>query len=191
MTKLKIRTYPDPILSQRAAPVTDFGPLMQDLFDSMIETMHESDGVGLASPQVGISKQIFIACPTIRKGEEYVIVNPILESFSGKEFGSEGCLSLPGVFAEIGRATKIKFSYQDRHGKKFRLEVENFFARVVQHEMDHLNGKLLIDHFAGAKREQLLVQFEEAKRNPIKGKDRYDILNRNENSKDKLKTKPA
>lgn len=163
MAKLKICTYPDPVLNQKAAPADDFGPIMQKLFDDMIETMHVSDGVGLAAPQVGISKQVFIACPTLKHGEEFVMVNAAIEKASGKEVVAEGCLSLPGISAEIARATKIQMAYQDRQGKKHKIAVTDLFARVVQHEMDHLNGKLLIDHFKGAKREELLKQYETLK----------------------------
>lgn len=189
--KLKIRIYPDSILNQKAAPVTDFGPPMQELFDSMVETMYEFDGVGLAAPQIGISKQIFIACPTMRKGEEFVMINPVLEKTSGEKSDNEGCLSLPGIFAAISRATKIKLLYQDRHGKKIHIVAEDFFARVIQHEIDHLNGKLLIDHFTGAKREELLQQFEEAKKNPSKGKGRDAILAQYEVVKNNAKLKPV
>jgi len=163
MAKLKIRIYPDPVLSQKAAPMTDFGPLAQKLFDDMIETMHVEDGVGLAAPQVGISKQIFIACPTIRRGEEHVMVNPVIEKASGAAPLAEGCLSLPGISAEIVRATRLTLNYQDRHGVQRKIKVEDFFARVIQHETDHLNGKLLIDHFKGTAREKLLAQYEAAK----------------------------
>jgi len=83
MAKLKIRTYPDPVLKKKAVPVTDFGPAMQKLFDDMITTMHASDGVGLAAPQIGISQQIFIACPTMRHGEAHVMVNAVIEKKSG------------------------------------------------------------------------------------------------------------
>ncbi|MFA7254823.1 MAG: peptide deformylase [Candidatus Omnitrophota bacterium] len=163
MAKLKIRTYPDPVLKKKAAPVTDFGPAMQKLFDDMIATMHVSDGVGLAAPQIGISQQVFIACPNMRQGEEYVVVNAVIEKKSGTAVAAEGCLSLPGISGEIVRATKLRLTFQDRAGKKHTAEVEDFFARVIQHEMDHLNGILLIDHFKGAKREKLLAQYESAK----------------------------
>jgi len=166
MAKLKIRTYPDPILAQKAAPVTDFGPEMQKLFDDMIESMYAFDGVGLAAPQIGISRQIFVACPTMRKGEEIIVINPVIESSSGKEKAAEGCLSLPGISAEIERATKLMVTYQDPSGKRIRVEARDFAARVFQHEIDHLNGKLLIDHFAGKKRDELLKQYEAAKHKP-------------------------
>ena len=163
MAKLKIRTYPDPVLKKKAAPVTDFGPAMQKLFDDMIMTMHASDGVGLAAPQVGISQQIFIACPTMRRGEEYVMVNTVIEKKSGTAVAAEGCLSLPGISGEIVRATKLKLTFQDHLGKKHTAEIEDFFARVIQHEMDHLNGILLIDHFKGAQREQLIEKYNTLK----------------------------
>jgi len=162
MAKLKIRTYPDPVLKKKTAPVTDFGPSMQKLFDDMIMTMHASDGVGLAAPQIGISQQIFIACPTMRHGEEYVMVNAVIEKKTGTTVTVEGCLSLPGISGEIVRAEKLRLVFQNRHGKKMTAEIENLFARVIQHEMDHLNGILLIDHFKGAKREQMIVQYESA-----------------------------
>jgi peptide deformylase len=163
MTRLKIRTYPDPVLKKKAAPVADFGPAMQKLFDDMIETMHVSDGVGLAAPQIGISQQIFIACPTMRRGEEHVMVNVTIETKSGSVVASEGCLSLPGISAEIVRSQKLRLSFQNRHGKKYTVEVADFFARVIQHEMDHLAGILLIDHFSGKERERLLGHYASAK----------------------------
>ena len=163
MAKLKIRTYPDPVLKKKAAPVTDFGPAIQKLFDDMIETMHLSDGVGLAAPQIGISQHIFIACPTMRRGEEHVMVNAIIEKKSGTQVSNEGCLSLPGISGEIVRAKKLRLTFQDRHGKKYAVELEDFFARVIQHEMDHLSGILLIDHFKGKQREQLLERYDSVK----------------------------
>jgi peptide deformylase len=163
MAKLKIRIHPDPVLKKKAAPVTDFGLTAQKLFDDMIETMHVSDGVGLAAPQIGISQQIFIACPTMRSGQEFVMVNAVIEEKSGAAVAIEGCLSLPGISGEIVRATKLLVSFQDRRGKKHTAEFEDLFARIIQHEMDHLNGILLIDHFEGNSREKILAQYESAK----------------------------
>lgn len=163
MAKLKIRTYPDPVLKKKTASTTDFGPATQKLFDDMIETMHAADGVGLAAPQIGISQQIFITCPNMRHGDEHVMVNAEIEKKSGTAVAAEGCLSMPGISGEIVRAAKLRLTFQDRHGKKHTVESEDFFARVIQHEMDHLNGILLIDHFKGAERERLLEKYESAK----------------------------
>ena len=160
MALLKVRVYPDPILHKKAEPLTEFGDREQKLFDDMIETMFVEDGVGLASPQVGISKRILIAAPSMKKGEEYVIINPEIYEFSGREKGIEGCLSLPGITGEVVRAKKIRLRYQDRFGKRLDMEANDFFARIIQHEMDHLDGILLIDRVDFNKRQELLAQYQ-------------------------------
>ena len=160
MPLLKIRTYPDPILKQKSTPLTEFGPKEQKLFDDMIKTMYVEDGVGLAAPQIGIPKRILIASPTLKEGEEFVIVNPEIVESSGREKAVEGCLSLPGVSGEVTRAKKIRLRFQDREGKPRDMEVKDFFARIVQHEVDHLNGVLLIDRVDFDKRQALLAQYQ-------------------------------
>lgn len=155
-----MRTYPDPVLKKKAEPVRDFGPDTQKLFDDMIETMYGEDGVGLAAPQVGISKQILIASPTMTAGEEYVFVNPEILEARGRELGIEGCLSLPGISGEISRAKMIRFRALDRNGKPVEMEVRDFFARIIQHEADHLNGILLIDRVDFDKRQELLAAYQ-------------------------------
>lgn len=160
MALLRIRTYPDPILKIKALPLTEFGEKEQRLFEDMIETMHVEDGVGLAAPQIAVSKRIFIACPTMKKGEEYVMVNPDVYETSGQETGVEGCLSLPGVSGDVARAKKLRLRYQDRSGKRHDIEVKDFFARVIQHEIDHLDGILLIDRVSFNKRQEILSQYQ-------------------------------
>lgn len=160
MALLKVRTYPDPILKKKAEPLTSFGPAEQKLFDDMIETMVVEDGVGLAAPQVGISKRILIAVPTMKQGEEYVIINPEVYEAKGREVGREGCLSLPGIQGDVPRATKIKMRYQDRFGKSYDVEIKDFFARIIQHEMDHLDGILLIDRLDFNKRQEALASYK-------------------------------
>lgn len=160
MALLKVRVYPDPILHKKAEPLTEFGDREQKLFDDMIETMFVEDGVGLAAPQVGISKRILIAAPTTKRGEEYVLVNPEIYESSGREKGLEGCLSLPGINGEVVRAKKIRVRYQDRFGKPVDIEAKDFFARIIQHEMDHLDGILLIDRLDFNQRQELLAQYQ-------------------------------
>ena len=160
MALLKVRVYPDPILKQKAVPLTEFGAKQQKLFDDMIETMFVEDGVGLAAPQIGVSRRILIAAPTMKPGEAHVIVNPEIYSSSGREIGVEGCLSLPGISGEIPRAKKIKLRYQDRKGIKHDAELKDFFARIIQHEIDHLDGILLIDRVDFDKRQELLAQYQ-------------------------------
>lgn len=160
MAILKVRAYPDPILNKKAGPLTQFGPEEQKLFDDMIETMYVEEGVGLAAPQIGISKRIFVASPTMTEGEEYVFVNPEILEMRGKEMSLEGCLSLRGISGEIPRAKVVRFRALDRHGKPVEMEVKELFARIVQHEVDHLDGVLLIDRVDFDKRQELLASYQ-------------------------------
>lgn len=162
MALLKIVTYPNPILSQRAEPLGQFGPDEQKLFDDMIETMYVEDGVGLAAPQVGISKRILVASPATKKGGEYVLVNPVIYEPSGREWGMEGCLSFPGISAEVPRAKNIRVRFQDRQGKPQDLAAKDFFARVIQHELDHLDGILFIDRMNFFERHKVLAGYQSA-----------------------------
>lgn len=159
MALLKVRIYPDPVLKKKADLLTEFGAKEQKLFDDMIETMYIEDGVGIAAPQIGVSKRIFIACPTVKQGEEFVMVNPVITNPAGLEIGVEGCLSLPGISGEVARAKKLNLKYQDRKGIWQEMEVKDFFARIVQHEMDHLEGILLIDRLDFQKRQEVLAQY--------------------------------
>lgn len=160
MALLKVKTYPDPVLKKKAEPLTQFGPEEQRIFDDMIETMYREDGVGLAAPQVGISKRILIASPTLTQGEEYVFVNPEILEAQGRELGVEGCLSLPGISGEIARAKTIRFRALDRNGKPLEMQIKDFFARIIQHEVDHLNGILLIDRVDFDKRQEFLAGYQ-------------------------------
>lgn len=160
MAHLKIYTYPDPILKKAAEPLTDFGAKSQKLFDDMIETMFLDDGVGIAAPQVGVSKQVFIACPSAKPGEEHVIANPKILNESGQETDLEGCLSLPGLAVNVTRARQIQLRFQDRHGEIREIKLKDFFARVIQHEMDHLKGILLIDRVPFDQRQELLAGYK-------------------------------
>lgn len=160
MALLSIRTYPDPILKKKSETVTDFGSDQQKVIDDLIETMYAEDGVGLAAPQAGISKRIIIASPTMKEGEEQVFINPEIVEAKGREVGVEGCLSLPGISGEIPRAKVIKLKAQDRLGKSVEIQLKDFFARIIQHEVDHLNGILLIDRVDFDKRQELLSAYK-------------------------------
>jgi len=160
MAKLKIYTYPAPVLHKTAEPLTDFGPKTQAFFEDMIETMYLDDGVGLAAPQVGVSKQVLVVCPTAKPGEESIIVNPIILSESGRESDMEGCLSLPGLAVKVARSKKIHLRYQDRRGQMVEVKLKDFPARVIQHEMDHLKGILLIDRVPFDQRQELLSEYK-------------------------------
>ncbi len=160
MALLDIHTYPDPILARKAEPLTQFGAAEQQFFEDLIETMWVEDGVGLAAPQVGVSKRVFVAVPTQKKGEEIIMVNPEILQEEGRVLGPEGCLSLPGISADVPRARKIRLRYQDRTGKVHEVDIKDFFARVVQHENDHLDGKLFIDRLGFDQRQKLLNRYQ-------------------------------
>ncbi|MEI6144591.1 MAG: peptide deformylase, partial [Candidatus Berkelbacteria bacterium] len=152
MKKREILKDPNPILRAEAEEVAVFDGEIQELIDDMVYTMRNADGIGLAAPQVGVSKKIIVAeYETPEKSEEdfplSVVINPKVELFSeDEEFMVEGCLSFPGKELYIKRPKKVKVTALDRWGKEYTLEDEKLLARVLQHEIDHLNGVLMIDH---------------------------------------------
>jgi peptide deformylase len=150
----------DPVLRAKAKKVRDFGPSLQELIDDMVETMHDAPGVGLAAPQIGVSLRVaVIELPESPEEEEQdenevkdpyrgkliVICNPELVKTWGAEEQEEGCLSMPEYVGEVTRATRVLVKAQDRRGKQIRLKAEGLMARVLQHEIDHLNGALFVD----------------------------------------------
>lgn len=143
----RILTDPDPLLRKVAKKVSLLElkmPLAQQLIDDMIETMYAAPGIGLAAPQIGVSKRIII----VDVGDErkpVALVNPVLTGFEGEQVASEGCLSIPGKIGDVTRAQKCAVRALDRHGKKVRMHAEGLFARCLQHEVDHLDGILIID----------------------------------------------
>jgi peptide deformylase len=132
-----------PVLRQKTAEVIKINSGVLRLLDDMVETMHESDGVGLAANQVGVSKRILIAVD----GDEiiYELINPCCENSEGEEIGIEGCLSVPGKYGEVSRAANVVVTALNRKGQKIRLTAEGLLARILQHEMDHLDGILFTD----------------------------------------------
>ena len=139
----KIVLVPDPILKEKARPVTKFTERLHKLLDDMAETMYDAPGVGLASPQVGISKRVIV----VDDGNGLIeAVNPELFDKEGEQLAPpEGCLSIPGLLGEVRRAEKVRLKAQDRQGKFFELQAEGYLARILQHEVDHLNGILFTD----------------------------------------------
>jgi peptide deformylase len=145
MAVLNIRTIPDPVLREKSQPVREFDRSLKSTVLDMIDTMFESDGVGIAAPQVGILSRIIICCETAKRGDETVFINPEITQSSGSELGTEGCLSVPETTGDVDRATHITMKAQDLQGKPFEIKAEGLLARIVQHEIDHLNGVLFID----------------------------------------------
>jgi peptide deformylase len=153
---LKVIHWPDPRLKKPALPVKpdEFGEGLRALISRMFILMREDKGVGLAAPQVGVLKRVFVINPTGKEGDDQVYINPLLSDPEGSESGEEGCLSIPGVKAEILRDLKLTITAQDLDGKTFTQTEEGYVARIWQHEFDHLNGTLLIDRMGAVARMQ-------------------------------------
>ncbi len=147
---LKVLTYPDPILRRQSEQINAIDDGLSELFDNMTETMYIADGVGLAAPQIGVSKQLFV----VDAGEgPMVFLNPeIIRQDDEQETVEEGCLSLPGIHVDVTRARRIVLRSLDESGRVREIEADGLLARVFQHEIDHLNGVLIIDHASSVQR---------------------------------------
>ncbi|CCH49213.1 peptide deformylase [Pseudodesulfovibrio piezophilus] len=145
--KLEICTWPDEVLSAKAKPVTEVTPELQELIENMIETMYESDGVGLAAPQVGESIRLICvdqSGPKLR-GDLRVLINPEIVECDGQVDSEEGCLSCPELNVTVKRKERVKVNALDREGNEICLETDGFLAIILQHEIDHLDGVTLAD----------------------------------------------
>jgi peptide deformylase len=154
MAILKIRTFGDPVLRQKARPVERITELHRKLIEDMFDTMRDAPGVGLAAPQVGVLERIFV---WELEEESGVVINPKIVSRSPATIaGEEGCLSLPGVVFDVDRSVEVVVEGLDQNGEPVRIESEEMLARIVQHEIDHLDGVLFIDHLPEESRRQAL-----------------------------------
>ena len=153
----KILKFPDQDLRIKAKPVETFDEELKALTDDMFETMHSVNGIGLAATQIGVAKQVAVIDISPEKNEPLVIVNPEIQILdpSKTEDYDEGCLSVPGFFEKISRPSDIKLSYQDLNGQKQEIKPEGLLTKVVQHELDHLNGRLFVDHISELKRRRI------------------------------------
>jgi len=153
----KILKFPDQDLRIKAKPIETFDEELKTLTDDMFETMHSVNGIGLAATQIGIAKQVAVIDISPEKNEPLVIVNPAIQILdpSKTEDYDEGCLSVPGFFEKISRPSDIKLTFQDLNGKKQEIKPEGLLTKVVQHELDHLNGRLFVDHISELKRRRI------------------------------------
>jgi peptide deformylase len=164
---MQVLHYPNPILRTGGQPVTTFGSELESLAKDMLATMYESKGVGLAAPQVGLAMNLLVLNPTgeaTTREHELVVVNPQILERKRLEYGQEGCLSFPGIYADVERHKAIVVRYQDLAGKTVELKDDDFVARIVQHEMDHLLGVLFVDRLSPTDRirvRQSLERLEE------------------------------
>lgn len=155
MARLQILEYPDPRLRTRAKPVEVFDAALAKQVEDMFETMYGAPGIGLAATQVDYHKRLIVMDVSEDKNNRMVFINPEVLSAEGVGTGEEGCLSVPGIFDEVKRAAKIRARAQDATGKYFEVELEGLAAVCLQHEMDHLEGKLFVDYLSDMKRERI------------------------------------
>lgn len=153
MALLEVRLYGDPMLRRRAAPVGEVTPEIRRMIGDMVETMYHQVGLGLAAPQVGILYRILVMDDG--KGGARALIDPAITRRSGSVVGEEGCLSLPGIFADVERSNVITVRAADEEGRPLDLEATGMQARVIQHEMDHLEGVLFIDHLSPVARDRI------------------------------------
>lgn len=161
---LPILEYPDPRLKKIAAPVTEFGPDIVKLVRDMAETMHSAPGIGLAATQVDVHKRVIVIDISETRDDLRVFVNPSILAAEGEAECEEGCLSVPGYYDKVTRAAKVRVGAQDEHGKPFELEAEGLLAVCVQHEMDHLVGKVFVDYLSPLKRARLAAKMKKRQR---------------------------
>ena len=153
MALLEVRIYGDPMLRRKAAHVREVTPEIRRLIADMVETMFHQIGIGLAAPQVGIPYRLIVMDDG--KGAARALINPVIRGRSGSVVDEEGCLSLPGIFGDVERARTITVQATDEDGQPFDLEATGMQARVIQHEMDHLEGILFIDHLSPVARDRI------------------------------------
>lgn len=161
MEILNLTLYPDDPLLRVAQPYTEFDDELPRLARNMLETMYAHDGVGLAGPQVGLAKRIFVYHEP--DGDPMCLVNPELSELEGREEGEEGCLSLPKVYAMVPRATRMRVKAFDPFGRPLDFEARDFHARILQHENDHLNGVIFLDRLDILTRQAKLQEWEECR----------------------------
>jgi peptide deformylase len=164
MSLLPVLTFPDERLRTVATPLTDFTPELQTQIDDMIETMYAEEGIGLAATQVDFHKQLIVIDVSDTRDQPMVLINPEIIEKSGEDGIEEGCLSVPGAKALVPRAAEVKVKALDRHGEEFSFEADDLLAICVQHEMDHLKGKLFVDYLSPLKRKRIKDKLEKIKR---------------------------
>lgn len=165
MALLEILEFPDPRLRTRAEPVTQFDAQLSRLVDDMLETMYAAPGIGLAASQVNVHQRLLVMDVSKEGNAPMVFANPEIVARDGVGVTEEGCLSVPGIFDEVERAQRVTVRAQDRHGITFERELVDIAAVCLQHEMDHLDGKLFVDYLSSLKRDRIRRKLEKDRRN--------------------------
>lgn len=164
MATLKILEFPDPRLRKKATPVATVDDDLRRLIDDMFETMYAAPGIGLAATQVDVHQRLLVADVSMEKNEPWVLINPEILEKDGVAVSEEGCLSVPGYYEEVERAEHIRVRFLDRDGNTVETEMEGLLAVCVQHEIDHLDGKLFVDYLSEAKRQRIRKRLEKDRR---------------------------
>ena len=164
MAKLKILEFPDPRLRTKATPIGTVDDALRVLIGDMFETMYEAPGIGLAATQVDVHKRLLVTDVSTDKTEPYVLINPEIVEKDGVTVTDEGCLSVPGYYEEVERAEHIRVRFLDRNGDETEMEMGGLLAVCIQHEIDHLDGKLFVDYLSEAKRQRIRKKLEKERR---------------------------
>ena len=164
MAIMSILEFPDPRLRKKAVPVADVDDDLRSLIDDMFETMYAAPGIGLAATQVDVHKCLLVTDVSQEKNDPRVLINPEILEKDGAAITEEGCLSVPGYFEEVERAETIRVRYLDRDGEAVEQDVEGMLAVCIQHEIDHLNGRLFVDYLSEAKRQRIRKKLEKDRR---------------------------
>lgn len=164
MALLGVLQFPDVRLRNKAQPVAEVTDKIKTIVDDMFETMYEQTGVGLAATQVNILQRIIVIDLSDTQNEPLCLINPEITHREGTQFEFEGCLSFPGVFDKVERAAKVRLKALDREGKPYELEAENILAVCIQHEIDHLDGILFVDHLSRLKQDRARKKLQKIRR---------------------------
>jgi peptide deformylase len=164
MAKLEILTFPDPKLRRTAEPVEQVDDNTRQLVDDMLETMYAAPGIGLAAIQVNVPKRVVVIDVSDEKNTPLCLINPEILERDGEEQMDEGCLSVPGFYETVKRAERIRVRALDRNGDPFELETDGLLAVCIQHEIDHLDGRLFVDHISALKRQRIRKKLEKDQR---------------------------
>jgi len=165
MALLETLHFPDPRLRTKAKPVKQVDNTVQKIVEDMFETLYEAPGIGLAATQVNIHRQIIVIDISEKRNQPLCLINPKVLETKGEQSTEEGCLSVPGVFENIKRAKRITIEALDQKGESFTLTTEDLLAVCIQHEIDHLNGKLFVDYLSSLKRQRIRKKLAKQKQN--------------------------
>jgi len=164
MALLEILEFPDPRLRTRAQPVTEVDQAIRQLAADMLETMYAAPGIGLAASQVNVHKRLIVMDISETRNEPMVFINPEIVTRDGEEESEEGCLSVPGIFEKVRRAERVTVRALNRDGASFELQADGLLAVCIQHEMDHLEGKLFVDYLSELKRSRIRGKLEKERK---------------------------